>query len=69
VTEGKFFPCLLVCLNPAILDISSFVRHFGVTPPISSSESNEREKEATNTLINELRGQYLNEDAEETRKR
>ncbi|KAJ7688678.1 Poly(A) polymerase central domain-containing protein [Mycena rosella] len=41
----------------------------GVTPPIATSESNEREKEVTVTLMDELRRQNTFESEEEARKR
>jgi poly(A) polymerase len=50
-------------------DIGSFRRFLGVTPPIATSESNEREKEVTDTLMSELRRQNTFEGAEEARKR
>jgi poly(A) polymerase len=47
----------------------SFRRFLGVTPPIATTESNEREKEVTETLMDELRRQNTFEGAEEARKR
>lgn len=44
-------------------------RYLGVTPPISTSESNEREKEVTVTLMEELRRQKTFENEEEARTR
>ena len=41
----------------------------GVTPPIATTESNEREKEVTETLMDELRRQNTFEGADEARKR
>ncbi|KAJ7506584.1 poly-A polymerase [Mycena galericulata] len=41
----------------------------GVTPPISTSDSNEREKEVTITLMDELRRQNTFESEEEARRR
>ncbi|KAF8272467.1 Poly(A) polymerase central domain-containing protein [Lactarius quietus] len=43
--------------------------YLGVTPPISTSESSEREKEVTATLIEELRRQNTMESEEESRTR
>ncbi|KIM76376.1 hypothetical protein PILCRDRAFT_826372 [Piloderma croceum F 1598] len=43
--------------------------YLGVTPPISTTESNEREKEVTETLMDELRRQNTFEGPEEARKR
>ena len=40
--------------------------YLGVTPPISTNESNEREKEVTESLIGELRRQNTIESEEET---
>jgi poly(A) polymerase len=40
-----------------------------VTPPISTAESNEREKEVTVTLMEELRRQNTFESEEEARTR
>jgi poly(A) polymerase len=45
------------------------LRYLGVTPPISTSESSEREKEVTATLMEELRRQNTMESGEEARKR
>jgi poly(A) polymerase len=50
-------------------DIGSFYRFLGVTAPISMTDSNEREKEVTDTLMDELRRQNTFEGAEEARKR
>lgn len=46
-----------------------FVRFLGVTPPIATTESNEREKEVTVTLMDELRLQNTFESEEEARRR
>lgn len=43
--------------------------YLGVTPPISTMESNEREKEVTMTLMEELRRQNTFETEEEARTR
>lgn len=43
--------------------------HLGVTPPISTSESNDREKEVTVTLMEELRRQGTFETEEEAKRR
>ncbi|KAH7887389.1 poly-A polymerase [Phlebopus sp. FC_14] len=43
--------------------------HLGVTPPISTAESNEREKEVTASLMEELRQQNTFESVEEARTR
>ncbi|KZP13435.1 polymerase [Athelia psychrophila] len=43
--------------------------YLGVTPPISTSESNEREKEVTLTLMDELKKQGTFENAEQARVR
>ncbi|KIJ13272.1 hypothetical protein PAXINDRAFT_163709 [Paxillus involutus ATCC 200175] len=43
--------------------------YLGVTPPISTAESNEREKEVTATLMEELRNQRTFETVEEARTR
>lgn len=43
--------------------------YLGVTPPISTSESSEREKEVTTTLMEELRRQNTMESEEESRTR
>jgi len=43
--------------------------YFGVTPPLSSSESSEWGKDDTNTFISEFQNQNLFEDAEETHRR
>jgi poly(A) polymerase len=45
------------------------LRYLGVTPPISISDSNEREKEVTASLMDELRRQKTIESEEETRTR
>jgi poly(A) polymerase len=50
-------------------DTGSFRRYLGVTPPIATTESNEREKEVTETLMDELRRQNTFEGPEEARKR
>jgi len=47
----------------------SWLRYLGVTPPISTSESSEREKEVTASLMDELRRQNTIESEEETRTR
>jgi len=47
----------------------SWLRYLGVTPPISISESSEREKEVTTSLMDELRRQNTIEGEEETRTR
>jgi poly(A) polymerase len=47
----------------------SWLRYLGVTPPISISESSEREKEVTSSLMDELRRQNTIESEEETRTR
>jgi poly(A) polymerase Pap1 len=47
----------------------SFCRDLGVTEPISILESNDREKEVTVTLMEELRRQNTFESEEESRKR
>ena len=44
-------------------------RCLGVTPPINTDESNEREKAVTITLIEELRKQGTFESEEETKRR
>ncbi|KAI0271965.1 poly-A polymerase [Russula aff. rugulosa BPL654] len=44
-------------------------RYLGVTPPIATSESTEREKEVTTTLMDELRRQNTMESEEEARTR
>ena len=44
-------------------------RYLGVTPPISTSESNEREKEVTKSLMEELRRQKTFETESEARTR
>ena len=48
---------------------SSSHSHLGVTPPISVSESNEREKIVTKTLMEELKrqGTFESEDESKTR--
>lgn len=43
--------------------------YLGITPPISTQESNEREKEMTTTLMEELRRQNTFESEEESRTR
>jgi len=43
--------------------------YLGITPPISTQESNEREKEMTITLMQELRRQNTFESEEEARTR
>jgi poly(A) polymerase Pap1 len=43
--------------------------YLGVTPPIAVSESTEREKEVTQTLMEELRRQNSFEAEDESRKR
>lgn len=43
--------------------------NLGVTPPISTRESNEREKEVTVTLMEELRQQTTMESEEKSRTR
>nr|GAT46497.1 predicted protein [Mycena chlorophos] len=43
--------------------------YLGVTPPIATNESNEREKEVTVTLMEELRRQNVFETEEESRRR
>lgn len=43
--------------------------YLGVTPPISTAESNDREKEVTETLIDELRRQNAFEPEEDSRTR
>jgi poly(A) polymerase len=50
-------------------NLGSFRRFLGVTPPIATTESNEREKEVTQTLMDELRRQNTFEGAEEARMR
>lgn len=55
------------CRHP--LMSSCFRRYLGVTPPISTSESNKREKEVTITLMEELRRQNTFETEEESRRR
>jgi poly(A) polymerase len=47
----------------------AFCSFLGVTPPISTSESNEREKEVTVTLMEELRRQNTFENEEQSRRR
>jgi len=47
----------------------SWFSYLGVTPPISASESSEREKEVTASLMDELRRQNTIESEEETRTR
>jgi len=47
----------------------SCLRYLGVTPPISTSESSEREKEVTASLMDELRRQNTMESEEESRTR
>ena len=44
-------------------------RYLGVTPPISTNESNDREKEVTVTLMEELHRQGVFESAEESKTR
>ena len=44
-------------------------RYLGVTPPIATTESNEREKEVTVTLMEELKRQKTVESPEESRTR
>ncbi|CAK5263139.1 unnamed protein product [Mycena citricolor] len=44
-------------------------KYLGVTPPIATTESSEREKEVTQTLMEELRMQNTFETEEESRKR
>ncbi|KAF8214199.1 hypothetical protein K438DRAFT_999593 [Mycena galopus ATCC 62051] len=46
-----------------------FVRYPGVTPPIATAESNEREKEVTITLMEELSRQNTSESEEEARRK
>jgi poly(A) polymerase len=46
-----------------------FGRYLGVTPPISTGESSDREKEVTTTLMQELRRQNTFESEEESRRR
>ena len=48
---------------------SFIVSYLGVTPPISTAESNEREKEVTLTLMEELRKQGTFESEEEAQTR
>ena len=49
--------------------LSEHDRYLGVTPPISTSESNPREKEVTVTLMEELRRQGIFESEEESKRR
>lgn len=46
-----------------------FCRYLGVTPPISTTESNVREQEVTATLMEELRRQKTFETEEGARRR
>lgn len=48
---------------------STYDRYLGVTPPISTAESNQREKEVTTTLMEELRRQGVFESEEESKTR
>ena len=49
--------------------ILSLCRFLGVTPPISTSESNEREREVTTSLMEELKRQGTFESEEESKTR
>ncbi|KAJ7661167.1 Poly(A) polymerase central domain-containing protein [Mycena rosella] len=57
---------LSVVKRPSDTRLDSFL---GVTPPISTSESNEREREITVSLLEELRCQDISVSEEEARKR
>lgn len=51
-------------------DVSPFfLSYLGVTPPISTNESSEREKEVTVAMMDELRRQGTFESEEESRTR
>jgi poly(A) polymerase Pap1 len=50
-------------------NLNAIHRQFGVTAPISVVESNAREKEVTNTLLEELKRQKTIESEEEARTR
>ena len=56
---------LSVCNNL----VPSLCSYLGVTPPIATHESSQREKEVTVTLMEELRRQNTFESAEESRTR
>ena len=47
----------------------SLASYLGVTPPIATAESSEREKEVTVTLMEELRRQNMFESEQESRTR
>jgi poly(A) polymerase len=47
----------------------SWFRYLGVTPPIAITDSTEREKEVTASLMDELRRQNTIESEEETKTR
>jgi hypothetical protein len=56
-------------LQPESTHDLSWLRYLGVTPPISTSESSEREKELTVTLMEELHLQNTMDGEEESRAR
>jgi poly(A) polymerase Pap1 len=64
-TEKRLVPKAARCMHHA----KSFCRYLGVTEPISILESNDREKEVTVTLMEELRRQNTFESEEESRRR
>jgi poly(A) polymerase len=55
--------------DDVFLTSSHNASYLGVTPPIAVSESTEREKEVTQTLMEELRRQNSFEAEDESRKR
>ena len=59
---------MIPCIYLIITCLARF-RYLGVTPPISASESSEREKVVTASLMDELRRQNTIESEEETRTR
>ncbi|EDR12242.1 uncharacterized protein LACBIDRAFT_311442 [Laccaria bicolor S238N-H82] len=62
--ESVAFP-----IQESVIEAYPFPSYLGVTPPISTMESNEREKEVTMTLMEELRRQNTFETEEEARTR
>lgn len=62
--ESVAFP-----IQESVIQTYPFPSYLGVTPPISTMESNEREKEVTMTLMEELRRQNTFESEEEARTR
>ncbi|KAI0068543.1 poly-A polymerase [Artomyces pyxidatus] len=55
--------------NPTVMNGDGSPDYLGVTPPISTSESSEREKEVTASLMEELRRQNTFESEEEAKTR